>query len=449
MDNKNFDSQLKSTLENLEVPLEPSAWAAFEQRFPAPAPPAADAVDQAVRRSLEQLETPYQPAHWEILANQLTRIEQLRRRIWVGKTAEAAILLLLLLLANAYGFFGFQARPPSTPAQPAVQGPIAGAGKAKMGKGQSTQEGSEFAGSNNGFFVPLDRAQRTSNYDGENNIIVSESALDLQNADVQEIAVAAPQENLDNRSIMLVFNPLSTNDFLTLPIEDLLNPLKKITPKAPMAHHFYVATYASLDQNHVRIGNDSRKTIGYGGGVAVGYRPGIWGVEAGLAFSQKTYTPQKQVEIYAGNLNQGYYGSYADQVDAVLASVPVKVTRRVAHFGKTGVHATAGMTANVAIEKNYRYQKTYYPGSQPVGTPTTTSQPTLLQDGQGVFEGGQIGDNAYVTADLGLRVEHPIGRRLVAFVEPTCQFNVSGKGIGPKPARINTVGIHAGVMASL
>ncbi len=442
MDNKNFDAQLKSTLENLEVPLEPSAWAAFEQRFPAPAAPAEDAVDQAVRRSLEQLETAYQPAHWEMLAGQLTRIEQLRRRIVIGKTAEAAILLLLLLLANAYGFFGFQSRPHSTPAQPAIQGPIAG--KARMNKGQATNNaGLENSGS--GFFVPLDPALRTRDYSGENNVIASENTTDQQNAAAE---LALVQNNPETRSIMLPFGPLSTADYMVLSLEDLLNPVKEVTPKVPIASHFYVATYASLDQNYVRIGNETRRTPGYSGGLAVGFRPGKWGVEAGIAFSQKTFTPQKQVEIYAGSLNQGYYGSYADQVDGVLASVPVKVTRRMAHFGKTQVHATAGMTANVAIEKNYRYQKTYYPGTQPIGTPTT-SQPTLLQDGQGLLEGGSFGDNAYVTADLGLRVEHPLGKRLVAFVEPTCQFNVAGQGIGPKPARINTVGFHAGVMASL
>ena len=252
-----------------------------------------------------------------------------------------------------------------------------------------------------------------------------------------------------SRSVMLPFNPLSTFDFLTLPTRDLLNPLKEVTPKAPMASRFYVATYASLEQNRIRIGTETRQASGYGGGLAVGFRPGKWGVEAGVAFSQKNYTPQKQVEIYAGSLNQGYFGSYADQVDADLVSVPLKVTRRVARFGKTSAHAVAGVTTNVAIEKSYRYKKTFYPGSQPPqGTPTG-SQPALRQDGQGVFEGGQFTDNAYVTADLGLRLEHTVGKRLVAFVEPSYQFNVSGQGIGPQPARISTVGFHAGVMASL
>ena len=447
MDNKTFDSQLKSALENLEVPLEPTAWEAFEQRFPAPVPQPADAVDQAVRRSMQQLDTPYQPAHWEILASRLTRIEQLRRRIWVSKSAEAAILLLLLLLGNAYGFFGFQPRH-STPAAPARQEPMADAGKTRTGRTHALPNNSGPQENNGGFFVPLDASQRVGNESFVNNGLVSESALSLQ-ATAPDVAIVTLQNEPGQRSVMLPFSPLSTLDFMTLSLQELLNPLKEVTPKAPLASRFYMATYASLDQNKVRMGTESRQSPGYGGGLLIGFRPGKWGVEAGVAFSQKNYTPQKQVEIYAGSLNQGYYGSFADQVNADLVSVPVKVTRRVARFGKTSVHATAGMTANVAIEKNYHYQKIYYPGSQPPPIGQATGQPSLRQDGQGVFEGGQLGDNAYVTADLGLRVEHSVGKRLVAFVEPAYQFNVSGQSIGPKPARINTVGIHAGVMASL
>ena len=450
MDNKSFDAQLKSTLENLEIPLEPTAWAAFEQRFPASAPPAADAVDEAVKRSLEQLETPYQPSHWDLLAKQLMRIEQLRRRIWISKSAEAAMLLLFLLLASAYGFFGFQARQHSAPASAAPKEPIASAGKGKMGK-HATQNAADATDNANGFFVPLDPAQRAAAVaaSGQNAAIVSAIATDPQEM-MPNVTIASATNGLDNRSLMLPFGPLSTLDFLTLPIENLLNPLKEVTPKAPIAaSHFYAATYAALDQNRVRIGSETRKSFGSGGGVSVGYRPGKWGVEVGVAINQKNYTPQKQVEIYAGNLNQGYYGTYVDQVGAVLLSVPVKATRRIARFGKTSVHATAGMTATVAMEKNYRYRNTYYPGSLPQGTPTANGQPTLNQDGKGVLEGGQYNDNAYATADLGLRIEHSIGKRLVAFVEPNCQFNVAGAGIGPKPAKINTVGFHAGVMASL
>ena len=451
MDNNTFDSQLKSALENLEVPLEPAAWSAFEQRFPAPAPMPDDAVDQAVLRSLEQLEVPYQSAHWEQLARQMVRIEQLRRRIGISKAAEAAILLLLLLLGSAYGFFGFEPYHRAAPQEvPAQTTPMAEVGKAKVGQqtsglaitGKNTVENAD------NFFVPLDAAQRTGNQNIEKAGVVSETTLTpLEMASA--VTSIYGENNVENRSIMLPFAPLSTRDLLTLSIADLLNPLKKVTPKAIMASHFYAVTYASLDQNRVHIGSETRQAQGYGGGLMVGYRPDKWGMEAGVAFSQKNYTPLKEVKIVAAdNAAPGHFRSFANVVDADIVSVPVKVTRRMARFGKTTAHAVAGMTANVAIEKSYRYKKVFYTEPAPIGTPTIQQQ-ELPENGQGLLEGGPFADNAYVTADLGLRVEHPLGKRLVAFVEPSYQFSVSGQGIGPKPAKINTVGIHAGVMASL
>ncbi len=451
MDNNTFDSQLKSALENLEVPLEPTAWAAFEQRFPAPTPPPTDAVDQAVRRSLEQLEVPYQPAHWEQLAGKLTRIEQLRRRIWISKSAEAAILLLLLLLGGAYGFFGFEPYHRSAPQElPAQNVPMAESGKAKHhqnNRGSSLENGNGSA-NGNGFFVPLDASQRAGSQAIAEAGVVSETALTPMEM-AAAVKNANNQNNSENRLMMLAFGPLSTKDFMTLDIANLLNPLKEVTPKALLASHFYAVTYASLDQNRVRIGSEKRQAQGYGGGLMVGYRPGKWGVEVGVAFSQKNYTPLKEVKISTDNTNQGYYRSFDREVDADIVSVPLKGTRRMARFGKTSVHAVAGMTASVAIEKTYRNKKEFYPGNPPSGSHTIQTTELSKNSAQGVLEGGQFNDNVYVTADLGLRVEHSLGKRLVAFVEPMYQFNVSGQGIGPKPAKINTIGIHAGVMASL
>ena len=453
MDNNTFDSQLKSALENLEAPFDPAAWSAFEQRLPAPPPAPVDAVDQAVRRALEQLETSYQPAHWEQFASQLTRIEQLRRRVWISKSAEAAILLLLLLLANAYGFFGFEPYRSVPQDAPVQNQPIATSDKA--GSGQHTPAVHNPAGvdgriPNNGtsFFVPLDATQRTVNQKIAAAGVVSDRSLTPTEMASAMISMVG-QNSVENSAVMLPFDPLSTVDFLTLPLSNLLHPLKEVTPKAPMASHFYAVTYASLDKNQVRIGSETRPAQGYGGGLAVGYRPGKWGLEAGVAFSQKNYTPLKQVEIYDNTAGQGHFRSFAREVDADIVSIPVKATRRLAHFGKTSAHAVAGVTANMAIEKSYRHKKTFYSDPAPIGTIPINQADELRQSGQGVLEGGQFMDNAYVTADLGLRVEHSLGKRLVAFVEPSYQFSVAGQGIGPKPAKINTVGIHAGVMASL
>ncbi|MEO6760361.1 MAG: hypothetical protein ABIO24_12965, partial [Saprospiraceae bacterium] len=222
MDNKKFDSQLKSALENLEAPLETTAWAAFEQRFPAPTAPAADAVDQALRRSLEQLETPYQPTHWELLAGRMTRIEQLRRRIWVSKSAELAILLLLFLLANAYGFFGFQSHKSAPATAPVPQEPLAKADKGRFDSSHPAQSDNDVQGTAGSFFVSLDPSQRPNQENLENVVLLSETAIDAQ-ALAPNVAILAGQNGSGNRSLLLPFGPLSTVDFLTLPILNLLN----------------------------------------------------------------------------------------------------------------------------------------------------------------------------------------------------------------------------------
>lgn len=109
---------------------------------------------------------------------------------------------------------------------------------------------------------------------------------------------------------------------------------------------------------------------GFGGGVTVGYRKGKWGVETGLAYAHKDFTPQKDINIYAGNPIDGFLGAYVKGVDADVFAVPVKVTRRFARMGRTTGHAVAGITANVATEKRFAYKTVVYPPSSPSPTPT-------------------------------------------------------------------------------
>jgi hypothetical protein len=64
------------------------------------------------------------------------------------------------------------------------------------------------------------------------------------------------------------------------------------------------------------------------------------------------------------------------------------------------------------------------------------------------MEGGGLAHNAYATADLGLRLEHNLGKRFTAFIEPVYRQNLGG-GFGPRSAQISTFSVQAGVMASL
>lgn len=456
MDYKNFDDKLKNALERLEAPYESSAWAAFEQRLNAPfteeQPAAVDAVDKAVFRTLERFEAPYQPAHWDMLATRMTHIARTRRRVWVAKLSEAAIFLLLL--ANLEGLLHSESAPAApAPATPQIksnrlqaEAPVR---RSKSGNADTMQDA--LAGNlNSGDDMML--------YGSDAGIGMSPAALPVSDGTFSGDQALALNQGADARAVSEAWIPLA--DLMPVPVVLPVGPVEQVNAnpyaastvniKAPKQHRMYAATFASYDNNRVRSAGYSTNATGYGGGMAIGYRIGQWGMEAGLSYNRRPYEPKKEIEIYDGNTTNGFYGSYASNVDADIISMPFKVTRRVVRVGTTSAHAVAGVTANFVADKSYRYRKIFYPGVAPSGNQNPDQQPKLKQTGTGLLEnGGNLNGNFYATADLGVRIEQPIGRRFAAFVEPAYRVALGNKGYGPNPARVSTLSVQAGVLATL
>ncbi len=452
-----FDKKLKDTLGNLEAPYDPASWAALEQRLNLPfteeQPAPVDAVDKAVFRTLERMEAPYQPAHWDLLARRMTLDDRRRRRVWITKFAEAAIFLLLL--ANLEGLLdtGTSTRP-----EPALQPAASPHLQAEAGRGRAQRNnsiaGREQPGTNDAALV-----------DAENGLAAAETAALLATAypaagsqpgfDANGTALSAPlfdpailQEN--SWVPLAAFASLFTNQPGQVQSAGQLFQPVPVNTKAPKARRFYAATFSNYDRNFVVSTGYTTQSDGYGGGTAIGYRLGKWGVEAGLTYSRRQYRPKKEVEIYGGNTVDGFYGSFAKNVDMDIVSVPVKATRRFARLGQMTAHATAGVTTHIAVDKGFQYGSTFYPGQAPSGSGSfVNQQPKLRKNGRGVLENGSLRNNVYATADLGVRLEHPVGRHFAAFIEPTYRQALGGKGVGPNPARINTFTVQAGVLATL
>lgn len=444
MDLQKFDSTLKSALENIEVPFDPSSWAALESRLDKLAAP--DAVDKAVRPALERIESPYDTGSWAALANRMDGLARVRR-LRLTKLSEAAIFLLLLL--NLKGFFGVvEAVTKPVPAQPEIQGPIA---KKRPSKIKKQQVG-------------------TSAYDAgtpSEDQSLAQQVVSLVQQFAASLTPSAPEQNPEVEPIASSKSVLDPSNFYSqsgivkfpagsllpsLPSQPILYASNQVNipgieiQKAVKPSRFYGATYASFDKNYMNESQYADKKNGYGGGIAVGYRKGNWGVETGLSYSQKSYKPSRLNEEYYNDPFNGIGYFYNVGVDADVFSIPVKVTRRVAKVGKTSAHAVAALTANFATSKNYAYNTVHFDPPNP----QNPVEPTLaeLPEGKGVFENGGLAHNAYATADLGLRVEQPIGKRYVAFVEPVYRHSLGG-GLGPRASRLNTFSLQAGVLASL
>lgn len=435
-------------LDNLEVPFDPNTWAVLENRLDAL--PSPDALDKALRPALDRIETSYDPGSWSALSSRMDGIARVRR-IRMMKLAEAAIFLLLLL--NLKGFFGVvESVTKPVPVRKEVPGPIANVRNAKAKKTNPTQVISD---TNSGSVENQSIASQVFAFvKNLTNTLIP----DPENSSINT-PTNTPQPIAANQSVLDPTNFYSHSGLVKFPVGPVLPalPTEQVLfasngisipgieiPKYGKTSHLYAASFGSFDKNYHQEGNYRNQQSGYGGGIAIGYRKGKWGVETGITYTQKSYQPEKVKELYQYDPITGSDLFYIDDVDANVFSIPIKATRRIAKVGKTTAHAVAGVTANYSTTKRYGYKTVHFP-------PITSSDPITIEplpEGKGVFENGGLTHNAYATADLGLRVEQPLGKRYIAFVEPIYRQSLGG-GLGPKASRLSTFSFQAGVMASL
>jgi len=453
-DNK-FDQQMKSVLENLEPEFDPTTWDMLERKMDSAAfeeqPAPVDAVDKAVYHTLQRLEAPYQHAHWNTLANRLLVIATRVRRLRIAKAAEAAIFLLLLWNTESYWGASSGQTLPNPRFNPDVPVAQARQGTSRARPGTARQASGLAAGTplhalvadalNSRLGLPGTASLLSENYPA------ASSAAELL-FDLNTIAEQA-RPNVYAAAALLPPHLLA----LSIPSPERTFGLQqtslfKTSAKSP----FYLSTYTLADLDRVRATDGNYPGNGYGVVLAGGFRPDKWGMEAGIGYTSKQYTPKQKVDIYSGNAVDGYYGSTLSDVSADVMTVPLKVTRRIAKIGRTSAHAVAGATFHVAMNKNYDYGATYYPpGTLPPNfLPDPNQAPQLRKPGKGLLEKGSLADNLYVTMDAGIRLEHRLGKgRHTAFVEPAFRQTLAGNGYGPKQEPVNSFSIQAGVLTYL
>lgn len=451
MDLNKFDKHIKSSLENLEAPYDPSSWQALESKLdsafleeqPAPVEP----VDLVVKKSLERMEVPFQPSHWNILQGKLNQVA-LVRRVRLSKLAEVAIFLLLLI--NIEGFLGgfnkviYPTPPVVHPNMPMADNQAVN----RLHQKSSISQPGDLSTIAKRVITLV-----SSTLEGAVPAAVQYQAL-ISNLPTTR-SVLDPANFYGTSGLVQFQNmaPLPQAKMADFAWETFFEIIPGVSVPAPdHKSGMYAATFAAFDHNIIKASAPSSKENGFGGGFAIGYRKGSWGFETGLLYTRKAFTPIRDVEIYAGNDIDGYLGAYVHDVDAEVFTIPLKVTKRLARFGTTSAYAVAGLSAAVATEKRIGYKTVYYQPSTP-GPGTNTGlnpleYPIPVTNNQGLFEGGTLRSNAYATADLGLRLEQPLGKRYVAFVEPSYRHSLGG-GFGPKQERVNTVSFQAGILATL
>lgn len=473
MSDNAFDRQIRHTLENLEPPFDPTTWDALQQKLdaanaapaaeeaPAPPPSRGTVTEQQIADFLRDFEVGYQPADWNLLSQQMDHRAEVRR-IRLHKAAEAVLMLLLLanlqsVLTGSAKLFRMPVPAAPQPVEKPANRPIA-----------SNRHGHGLASA-----VVVEPSVATPGQLAAEHTIVPETTL-VANVPVTLDVILAngqPAESVpqgianqligpDGQPLPAGLRPLTLLAMLGLdqfatqqPAATTLAAAVRVpTTKAnpSVGERLYAQIFAGWERNHTQFADASASSTnpGNSAGVLVGARRGKWGVEGGVAYARRSYNTEKEIITFRKTGPNSAVGTSLDGVRADFVAVPVRATRQLAHLGRTKVVAAAGATANFAMGKKYRFREYNMP-LPPNQVPGIGQPDATLPVAESLLNGGNLADNFYATADLALRVEQPVTRRLTAFVEPVYSRAVTPGGFGPKSARTHSVAVQAGVMAAL
>lgn len=231
----------------------------------------------------------------------------------------------------------------------------------------------------------------------------------------------------------------------------------------PLAYHFekktkrqlQVGIFAAPETNIVRTPSTEfgapdyvQLVHGYAFGLTIGQKWGLIGYETGLIYQAKNLD-RREISVY-GNLQDGFVKQLLDRQEYEIVGIPVRVTAKIARLGHTSISARGGFSANAIVQKNNVRQKIETP--QPA-IPNTEGPLALYrknkEEQNGLFEGGSLSENGFVTADAGLRLERPVGGRMSVFFEPMVQYSIKNQGIGLRKDKLSTFSWQVGMTATL
>ncbi len=488
--NDQIDQIIKNKLNQLRVEYDPSLWDMFEQKLDASeagTPEAEDRwLDEVVFEKLHKLEGGNIVSRWDLMAAKLDEDARERRKSLRTRLMEAVLVMLILFTFVQY--FGDQ-----TPERLFNNLPFAF--NASNNRSSDLEQTAPIAGTTEGNSVKQ-KIAFSENPDAfasaaKASVGDSKAATNLMNPSQKykpspalPLSPTKPQQSLDNSEH--ITNPLNAQPALDIPApaerEELMAALdrimldelsaneekdypklvKPVKPKSGM----YVSMFGSMDYNRIITPaalNEAgelideafeRYELGYSGGIMLSWEKGRWELGTGAIYTAKEYEPRPLVYL-GGSFFDGYYGESFKLVELNILQLPLQVRYNFIKENKWRAYVTTSLSLQVALQANYYLGEERsvvgQPTRPPIPVPNTPAEEKAKILSKGLFEGGTLLQNGYVTGNIGFGVEYFINERCGLFTQPTYHHSLDyfTKGFGPDADRINTMSIFTGVRVKL
>lgn len=513
MDNKEFDDIIKKKLESLSSDGAGGNWDTFRQRWLEsdqadddpqsdsqiddhvdPVTPESDlafektnaAFDKKLKENLSSLRMPFNSAHWVILKAQLEAEALFKKRLFVAKSVEVLMLLLIVIgilnivpiknevyqipmyNASMTASIAVDKRTADKYAADQItnyikanQDPIVNAiNTAIMGKNHTNTLASTKV--SNAVQHTLEEEKKFTGRFGEikTDVLPFLSSLKEKNSHVEghKNNRKSPRDRKESASVLdHTIRPVSNSvKALSIPpIAALIKPLAEnkntylglaIGPKinlinSPFDPIYKVDPYNTLNTNF-NIGARFEKEIG----PVTAY--------AGLGYHKTSYEPLPVSELYEDIFN-AYNQTSLENISFSTIDIPLGIKYDVIKRDKFAVYASAGVSLNIIGDAQYdvldaplgRNQPALPPSVKPDRNPEISTEAKLSEKefSRGIFHGGSLSDNLYATASVGIGLSRRITDISSIYVEPTYSHFISPNGIGPNEDKLHSVAVSIGM----
>ncbi|MDG2418578.1 MAG: hypothetical protein P8M17_06275, partial [Saprospiraceae bacterium] len=481
MNTDSLDDAMKGSLENLEgAAFVPMDWNMMESKLDAAMsdaeidPQMEDIyLDAIAYDHLKNMQPAYNHEHWEMMSARLDEEYAYRRKVFVTKLFEVAIVLLLVW--TAFNYFPNKKTP--TPSSPFPIAVGTDTNSNQYNTNYLSTDLNEQSLLDNKSVVSFETTIPASIQDeGIKRIINEFPALVVETNPINQNAFTSiptpptsdnkitetPFSNnansinlLNNKTQKATFLPLEKT--LTLdedemlkeklivqisPIPSIMNSIlvmdelskgpfsldQIIKKKKLRTHEVFFSMYSSADLNFVDsdfYNNNKREwdvyqryRYGYGGGFALGFQLKRFLVETGISYNFVSYKQREEANII-GSFTSGYLEEQWDDAELNMVQIPLNIQYSFLVKRKWRMYSLTGVSINMALQNNYNFQLEDQENSSSRSISLNESE--IANEAslyKGILEGGGLRENSYITANLGFGVERKFTYRWSLFLQP-------------------------------
>ncbi|MFK7772606.1 MAG: hypothetical protein AB8F94_10720 [Saprospiraceae bacterium] len=508
----NLDETMKGSLENLEgAAFVPMDWAMMESKLDAAIADTPDAdldpqmediyLDAIAYEHLKNIQPAYNHKHWEMMSARLDEEYAYRRKVFVTKLFEAAIVLLLVWTAFNY----FPNKKTTQDSQPIVDTKIqTNTNDLSTNLNNQSSLKNEFVGSS-------EETIPSSNQVNQNEIVknvesqapsliaksnpVSENAITatptppisddkisespflnnvnsislLENKKQKttslplEKTLALNEKEILKEKLIIQISPLPSlmNSFVEMDDfkKDRFSLAQLIESKKLRTHEVFFSMYGSTDLNFVDSdfynGTErkwdvyNRYRYGYGGGFALGFQLKRFLIETGASYNFISYQQREEANII-GSVARGFVEEQWDDAELNMVQVPLNIQYSFLVKNKWRMYSLTGVSINMALQNNFNFQLEDQQNTQSRSISLDESE--IANEAslyKGILEGGGFRENSYLTANLGFGVERKFTYRWSLFLQPIYRRHFLIDGIGPNEDRIHSSSVRFGAKVKI